>query len=60
MSIQPYQLEPEYSSSEEIEERSSDSEEEEIGDLNSSSGESRRMIAVQSCRLKWSVSAAKN
>ena len=42
MSIQPYQLEPEYSSSEEIEERSSDSEEEEIGDLNSSSGESRR------------------
>ena len=42
MSIQPYQLEPEYSS-EEIEEQGSDSEEEdEIGNLESPSGESRR------------------
>ena len=42
MSIQPYQLEPEYSS-EEIEEPGSTSEEEdEIGNLESPSGESRR------------------
>lgn len=42
MSIQPYQLEPEYSS-EEIEEQGSDSEEEdEIGNLESPSGESWR------------------
>ena len=42
MSIQPYQLEPEYSSKI-IEEQGSDSEEEdEIGNLESPSGESRR------------------
>lgn len=44
MSIQPYQLEPEYSSSEEIEEQGSDSEEEEeISNLEWLSGESRQM-----------------
>ena len=42
MSIQPYQLEPEYSSSEEIEEQGSDSEEEEINNLEQPSGETRR------------------
>ena len=41
MSILPYQLEPEYSSSEEIEDHVSDSEEEEIGDLELPSGENR-------------------
>ena len=42
MSIQPYQLEPEYSSSEEIEEQGSDSEEEEISNFEPPSRESRR------------------
>lgn len=41
MSILPYQLEPEYSSSEEIEDLGSDSEEEEIGDMEFPSGENR-------------------
>ena len=41
MSILPYQLEPEYSSSEEIEVHVSDSEEEEIDDLELPSGENR-------------------
>ncbi|KAK2547481.1 hypothetical protein P5673_032518 [Acropora cervicornis] len=41
MSILPYQLEPAYSSSEEIEDHVSDSEEEEIGDLELPSGENR-------------------
>ena len=41
MSILRYQLEPKYSSSEEIEDHVSDSEEEEIGDLESPSGENQ-------------------
>ena len=42
MSIQPYQLEPEYSSSEEGEEEQIDSGEEEASSLDSSRVESRR------------------
>ena len=60
MSILPYQLDPEYSSSEEIEDHVSDSEEEEIGDLELPSGENRATHTscacvkdVLSCRLKW-------
>ena len=45
MSIQPYQLEPEYSPSENIEGESSDPEEKEMGNLESPSGENRRTNA---------------
>ena len=67
MSILPYQLEPKYSSSEEIEDHASDSEEEEIGDLELPSGENRHIHIllgacvkdVLSCRLKRNVFAEK-
>ena len=63
MSIQPYQFEPEYSSSEEnAEEVSSEPEEQEIDSLEPN-GESERVTslsAARSCNLTLSASAAKN
>ena len=60
MSILPYQLEPEYSSSEEIEDHVSDSEEEEIGDMEFPSGENRAThtswCLCESCLLYTSPS----
>ena len=57
MSIQPYQLEPEYSSSEQGEEEQIDSGEEEVSSLDSLRLESRRTdLSWGECRRCWTRS----